>query len=202
MRAFKSHSERMMRVDDPQIVELYWKRDESAIGETECKYGSFCFGVAMRLLSNGEDAKECVNETFYQAWNQIPPQRPEKLRPWLGRIVRNISVSLWRKNHRQKRYSGMEQTLSELEDAVPSPIGVERELESAELGRIISNWLKSLPSDERILFVRRYWYGIPLHELAKESKLPPQKLAQKMYRLRLALKAFLEKEDHFHARDK
>jgi len=188
-------------MDDYQIVELYWQRDESAIAETECKYGSFCLGVAMNLLSDGEDAKECVNDTFYQVWNLMPPERPEKLRPWLGRIVRNISISLWRRNHRQKRYSGVEQTLSELEDAVPSPIRIEREIESAELGQVINIWLESLPHDGRVLFVRRYWYGIPLKELAAECGVPPKKIAQKMYRLRLALKAFLEKEGQFDAKN-
>lgn len=188
-------------MDDHQIVELFWQRDESAIAETDCKYGSFCLGIAMSLLSNGEDAKECVNETFYQAWNLIPPQKPEKLRPWLGRIVRNISVSLWRKNHRLKRYNGIEQALSELENSVPSPIQIEHEIESAELGQVIDRWLKSLPQDERVLFVRRYWHGISLGELAEESGVPSKRLAQKMYRLRLALKEFLEKEDHFHAKD-
>ena len=154
--------------------------------------------MAIRLLSDGEDAKECVNETFFQAWNLIPPERPEKLRPWLGRIVRNISISLWRKNHRQKRYSGLEQTLSELEEAVPSPVRVEREIESAELGRIIDKWLQGLARDDRVLFVRRYWYDIPLKELAEESGIPAKKLAQKMYRLRQGLKTFLEREGNFY----
>ena len=186
-------------MDDRQIVELFWQRDESAIAETECKYGPFCLGIASSLLSSGEDAKECVNETFYQAWKLMPPERPDRLRPWLGRIVRNIAVSLWRKNHRQKRYGGVEQALSELEDAVPSPLSIEREVESAELGRVIDRWLGSLPREDRVLFVRRYWYGVSLKELAEESGTPPQKLAQRMYRLRLALKAFLEKGGIFDA---
>jgi len=189
---------RRAQMDDQQIVELYWQRDETALAQTECKYGAFCLTVAMRLLSDGEDAKECVNETFFKVWNLIPPERPEKLRPWLGRIVRNISVSLWRKNHRQKRYSGLEQALSELEEAVPSPIRVEREIESAELGRAIDKWLQGLARDDRVLFVRRYWYDIPLKELAEESGIPAKKLAQKMYRLRQGLKTFLEREGNFY----
>ena len=197
----KIHKGRRAQMDDSQIVELYWQRDESAIAQTECKYGAFCLGIAMGLLSDGEDAKECVNETFYRAWNLIPPERPEKLRPWLGRIVRNISVDLWRKNHRQKRYSGMEQTLSELEEAVPSLVRVEREIENPELGQAIDKWLQGLARDDRVLFVRRYWYGISVKELATESGVPPKKLAQKMYRLRRGLKAFLEKEGVFNAED-
>ena len=104
-------------MEDDQIVRLFCQRDEAAIAETEDKYGSFCLGIATRLLSDSEDARECVNEALYQAWSRIPPQRPEKLGPWLGRVVRNTAVSLWRRNHRQKRYN---LALSELEDCIPS----------------------------------------------------------------------------------
>lgn len=182
-------------MDDNKIVELFWQRDEAAIAETECRYGSFCLNVAMSLLSDGEDARECVNEALYQAWNRIPPQRPEKLRPWLGRVVRNIAVSLWRKNHRQKRYNGLEQALHELEDCVPAAVDLQQDVEGAELGEAISRWLAALPKEDRVLFVRRYWYDIPLYELAGELGVPPKKLAQRMYRLRQNLKSFLEKED-------
>lgn len=182
-------------MEDQHIVELYWQRSEEAIAQTQCKYGSFCLGIAANLLGNGEDAKECVNETLFQAWNLIPPQRPEKLRPWLGRIVRNISISLWRKNHRQKRYNGLDQALSELGDSIPSSVDIQREIEGAELGEQISRWLSRLSREERILFVRRYWYGVSLGALAEESGFPAKKLAQKMYRLRQSLKSFLEKED-------
>ena len=89
-----------------------------------------------------------------------------------------------------------------MEDAVPSPISIEREIESTELGEILNSWLKSLPHDHRVLFVRRYWYGISLSDLANECGISPKKLAQKMYRLRLALKVFLAKEGIFHAEDR
>lgn len=187
-------------MEDRQIVELFWKRDESAIAETECKYGAFCLKTAANLLSDGEDAKECVNEAFFELWNQIPPQRPEKLGPWLGRIVRNISIKRWHKDHAQKRYSGIEQMLSELDDSIPSGESVEREIEDAELGKAIDRWLLSLPLKDRNLFVRRYWYGTALKELAGEQKLSPEKLARKMYRLRLSLKSFLEKEELFYGK--
>lgn len=182
-------------MDDRQIVRLFWERDEAAIAEAERKYGSLCLGIATRLLSDSEDARECVNEALYQAWSRIPPQRPEKLGPWLGRVVRNIAVSLWRRNHRQKRYNGLEQALSELEDCVPSRENIQQEIEGAELSERINRWLASLEKADRILFVRRYWYEIPLADLAKEAGMPPERLAQKMYRLRQGLKAFLEKED-------
>lgn len=185
-------------MDDHQIVELFWQRDESAIAQAEGKYGALCLDIAMNFLSDCEDAKECVNETLYEAWNRIPPQRPEKLRPWLGKITRNIAVSRWRKNHRQKRYGGLEQALSELEDSLPSPVSVERELEGAELGEALDRWLASLEREDRVLFVRRYWYGVSLQDLSRERGVSPKRLAQKMYRLRQGLKKFLEKEERFY----
>ncbi len=181
-------------MEDHQIIDLYWKRDESAITETDCKYGIFCHRIAMNLLSVHEDAEECVSDAYLQAWNSMPPQRPKKLKLWLGQVVRNIAINLWHKSHAKKRYNGVDQLLSELEDTIPSNQNVEREIENAELGAMINEWLLSLPEDDRNLFVHRYWHGIALNELARRRNIPPQKLAQKMYRLRLSLKSFLEKE--------
>ena len=181
-------------MEDSDIIDLYWQRDKNAITETDKKYGVFCYKVSINLLSVHEDAKECVNDTYHQAWIQMPPQRPYKLKAWLGRIVRNISINLWHKNHTQKRYNGMEQMLGELEDCIPSSQNVEQEIEDAELGKVISTWLLSLPKDDRILFVHRYWHGTSLNNLAQERHIPSTKLAQRMYRLRQSLKAALEKE--------
>ena len=181
-------------MEDAQIVELYWQRSETAIAETDRKYGAFCYRISMNLLSSRADAEECVNDTWHEAWRQMPPQRPGRLKPWLGAIVRNLSVNLWHRNHAQKRDRGMEQMFSELEECLPSPQTVEREMEARELGQAISAWLYALPEEDRVLFVRRYWYGMPLKELAAGQKLAPGKLAQRMYRLRLDLKSALERE--------
>ena len=181
-------------MEDSQIIDLYWMRDETAIAETDQKYGTFCRRIALNVLSLPEDAEECVNDTWLRAWNAMPPQRPERLRAWLGRIVRNLSLDLWNHSHRQKRYAGMDVLLSELEECLPAPRTVESTIEDQELGRVISNWLRTLPQEDRVLFVLRYWNGTPLNKLAGERKLPAAKLAQRMYRLRLSLKAALEKE--------
>lgn len=182
-------------MEDSQIMDLYWKRNEYAIIETDRKYGTLCHSIAMNLLSVREDAEECVNDTWNEAWNQLPPQRPENFKAWLCRIVRNISINLWRKNHAQKRYSGINQILDELEDCIPSSQTVEQEIEDAELGQCISTWLLSLSSEDRVLFVHRYWHGIALNELAENWNIPAARLAKKMYRLRLSLKTVLEKEE-------
>ena len=134
----------------------------------------------MNLLGVREDAEECVNDTYMEAWNSMPEQRPERLQAWLGRVVRNLSISRWRREHRQKRYAGMDLLLSELDDCVPARDDTARTAE--------------LSAEERTLFLRRYWNGEPLSQLAKERNVPPGALAQRMHRLRLRLKAKLELE--------
>lgn len=181
-------------MEDSQIIELYWQRNEQAIAETSSKYGIFCFGIAKNILSIHEDAEECVNDTYHQVWNAIPPQRPLKFKPWLGKIVRNIALNLWNKNHTQKRYAGMTELLRELEDCIPSSQTVGQEIEERELTEQIDRWLRSLDRADRIMFVRRYWNGVALRDLAKEQGIPPGKLSQRMYRLRIDLKTALEKE--------
>ena len=182
-------------MEDTEIIELYWQRSESAIAQTDAKYGPYCYKVAVNLLSVPEDAEECVSDTYYQAWIQIPPTRPSSLKAWLGRVVRNISINLWHKHHAAKRDSAMEVLLSELDDCIPAISGTEQRTEAAELGNLITGWLKSLPEADRILFVQRYWYGTSLKELSTKWHMSPGKLAQKMYRLRISLKKMLEKEE-------
>ncbi len=181
-------------MEDEEIVSLYWSRSEDAIRESERKYGPFCRTLAQNILSVREDAEECVNDTWYHAWNAMPEERPRHLRAWLGKVVRNLALDLWQRNHAKKRYGGMYLLLSELEDCVPAPGTVEAAVEDAELGRIISRWLSALSPEDRQLFVRRYWNGQALNALADETGLTPAKLAQKMYRLRRNLKKALEKE--------
>ena len=181
-------------MEDAQIVDLYWARDERAIAETDRKYGAFCHAVAHNVLAVREDAEECVNDAYQKAWESIPPQRPLLLRAWLGKVVRNLALNLWNRNHALKRGGGADVLLSELEDCIPSPEGVVRALEDEELGRVISDWLRTLPRDDRALFVRRYWNGEALGDLAAAWHITPAKLAQRMYRLRRGLKAALEQE--------
>lgn len=181
-------------MEDRAIVEQLWQRDERALDAAAEKYGAYCRAIAGNLLGSREDAEECVNDAWHQAWLRIPPQRPENLGAWLGRVVRGIAMNLWNRNHAKKRGGGMELLLSELEDCVPGGTEPERVLEEAELGAALSCWLRSLLREERTLFVRRYWYGESLQDLAKSRGVSPAKLAQKMLRLRRRLRAALEKE--------
>ncbi|MBU5627557.1 sigma-70 family RNA polymerase sigma factor [Oscillibacter sp. MSJ-2] len=183
-------------MEDSQIVDLYWRREEAAISATARKYGTFCHRISRNILSAEEDAEECVNDTYIHAWNSIPPQRPNRLGAYLGRVVRNLSINLWHKNHAQKRYSGIEALLSEIEECIPSRQTVEHKVEEIELTGFLNAWLASLPRDDRILFLRRYWYGEALNTLEQELGVSHGKLAKRMYRLRAELREALEKEGY------
>ena len=183
-------------MEDSEIIGLYFNRDEKALAETAAKYGAFCLTIALNISRSREDAQECVNDAYLQAWNAIPPQRPDHLGAWLGRVVRNNAYNLWTKNHRQKRCAGMEELLHELADCIPSPVTVEREIEEQELTEVINTWLASLRKKDRILFVRRYWNGEAVNALAKEVGISAAAAAKRLYRLRRELKATLEKEGY------
>lgn len=183
-------------MEDSEIVALFWRRDESAVSETEEKYGALCRSVAGRILGSAEDAEECVNDALHQAWTAIPPQRPDRLGSWLGRVTRNLALNTWKRDRAQKRQGGMTALLDELAECVPGPVTVEKELEDKELAAVIDRWLRGRSKEDRTLFLRRYWYGVELRELAEERGISPNRLAQKMLRLRRSLKQALEKEGY------
>ena len=181
-------------MEDEGIIGLYWQCSEQAVEETRVKYGSYCYGIAFNLLRSPEDAEETVSDTYHAAWNAMPPERPRSLRAWLGRVTRNLSLKRWDREHRQKRDAGLTTLLSELGDCLPSPDTAEKALEAKELREAMDRWLAGLSRIDRQLFLRRYWYGVPLQDLARERKLPPARLAQRMLRLRQSLRKALEKE--------
>lgn len=145
-------------------------------------------------IKDREDAKECVNDTWYAAWNRMPPDRPSSLGAFFGRITRNLSVSRWRREHARKRYNGIEILLFELEDCVPASGSVEESWERKQLALLICAWLDSLAEEDRRLFVRRYWYGDPVKELAAERSEGANAVSQRLSRLRRGLRIFLESE--------
>ena len=181
-------------MEDEAIIALYHARSEQAITETQKKYGAFCSRIARGLLSRREDAEECVSDTWLAAWDRMPPERPGALRAFLGRIVRNLSISRYRALHAQKRFAGVELMLSELEECVPAPDTVERTLEARELAQLLEGWLNGLSPDDRALFLRRYWYGDAVQALAKACGQSPNHVSQRLRRLRLRLRAALEAE--------
>lgn len=193
MKALKTQ-ERRRNVDDKQIIELYFKRDENAVKETQIKYGSYCMRIAKNILSIYEDAEECVSDTWSISWNKIPPIVPVSLKAFLGKLVRDIALSRYRANHAQKRYNGIEILFDELEECIPSDFDVEQNYERQRISDLINNWLVSLSKEERVLFVKRYYYGDTVKRLAKNFGCSENQMAQRMLKLRNRLKAYLLKE--------
>lgn len=187
-------TERRKQMDDLQIIELYWAREEAAIAESSIKYGKLLHHIAYNILANREDSEECVSSTYGRAWDTMPPQKPGSLSAYLGRITRNLSINRWYENRAQKRGGGAFALLSELSDCIPSANSVEAAVETNALAELISRWLRSLPKEERTLFLRRYWFGDSLSFLAKARGTSANQLAGRIYRLRQKLKVMLEQE--------
>ena len=180
-------------MEDQRIVDLYWNRDEDAVLHTQRKYGSLCQTIAQNILGNREDAEECVNDAYLKVWNSIPPQRPQSLMAFLSRVVRNISLDRYRHNHAEKRGRGAEVMFSELENCLSEDsIAV---LSSEEgITDVINRFLKTLDQENRILFVRRYYYMDSNERLAKNLVMNENTVRQRLFRMREKLKEFLEKE--------
>ena len=182
-------------MDDTQIVELYWTREESAIEETATKYGSYCHSIAENILHNEDDAKECVNDTWLDAWNSMPPHRPSVLSTFLGKLTRRISIDKWRRSTAKKRGDGqLPLVLSELEDCVSDGKSIEEEAERKLLAEVITSFIKSLPETEQKVFLCRYWYMDSVSSIAARFRFSESKVKSMLYRTREKLRVRLEKE--------
>lgn len=184
-------------MEDGKIVDLFWQRSETAITEAELKYSKYLYSISVRILQNGEDAEECVNETLLGAWNAMPPARPSVLRTFLGKITRNISLKHLEKMNALKR-GGAGQVnliLSELEECIPSiETDIEEVINERAVIDVINNFLEGLSVDQRKVFVRRYWYGSNIKEIGKDYGFTESKVKSTLFRLRKNLKRELEKE--------
>ena len=179
------------QMDDQSIVELYLQRDENAIKESRNKYEAYCYRIAMNILSVAEDVEECINDTWISVWNRIPPVIPKSLKAFLGKLVRDISLSRYRAVHAKKRYNGIELILDELAECIPSEQDIQESLEQKELSGTVNGWLDSLPQEDRVLFVKRYYYGETVKQLSEMQSCTENQMAQKMMKLRNKLKAHL-----------
>lgn len=175
-------------MNDIEILDLFFSRDERAITETKRKYGSFCKKIALNILNNREDAEECENDTYLAAWNTIPPQKPLHFSAYLGKITRNISLKALRKRTAEKRL-GNEGTLSleELEDCIPDNKSLSEATNTEELSNIISDFLRALPKTERQIFICRYWYCDSIASICSEFGFGESKVKMMLLRTRKKL---------------
>lgn len=183
-------------MEDKKIIELYWKRDQSAISETQQKYGKLCRYIAHNILQDDEDAKECENDTYAKAWESIPPKRPDILSAFLSRITRNIAIDTYRRNRAKKRGNGeYEQVVEELNNCcIASREDVESVADNLTIKTALNQYLESLPVKNRKIFMRRYWYMSTIKEIAADFSLSESNVKMTLLRMRNDLKAFLEKE--------
>ena len=181
-------------MEDMEIVQLYWDRNERAIGESDRKYGSLCRGVALRILELPEDGEECVSDTWLRAWNAMPPQRPTRLGAFLARITRNLALDRWRRDRAEKRYGGETALALEELGEIVSGKSLEDEVRERELDRAMNAFLRSLPDRDRELFLRRYWGVETLESLAKQSGLSVSAVHRRLGKLRERLRDHLQKE--------
>lgn len=181
-------------MNDEQIVELYWNRDEKAIDFTSEKYGSYCYSIAYGILHNNEDSKECVNDTYMSAWNSMPPHKPNILKTFLGKIARRISVDRWRKKTAEKRGGEISEVFTELSECTSpdgNPVG---EAEKKLLNETVGSFVRQLRESERNVFLCRYWYAEPIKTIAKRFGFSESKVKIMLMRTRNKLRLQLEKE--------
>ena len=176
---------------DSEIVALYWERSEEAVAETKAKYGWYCTSIAYQILSSVEDSEECVSDAYWKTWSSIPPNRPEDLRSYIGKITRNLALNRIKAGSTKKR-GEVPLVLEELE--VASLDTVENEMDRKLLSEAITRFLRTLPQEKRRVFVLRYWYFESLAMIARETGWKENRLKVELYRLRKKLAAYLEKE--------
>ncbi|MBQ3879089.1 MAG: sigma-70 family RNA polymerase sigma factor [Oscillospiraceae bacterium] len=182
-------------LDDAQIVALYWARSEDAIRETRDKYESYLLKIAYNVLSDSEESGECVNSTYFKAWNAMPPHRPQILRTFLARIARQTAIDRYRRMHAHRRQASQyTQSLSELSELLPGGETPEEKLDAKALGEALNRFLRTLPAKTRTLFLCRYFYFDSLKDAAQAAGMREAAAKSALFRARKALREYLEKE--------
>ena len=182
-------------MDDKQIMELYWDRDEEAIRETDARYGRYLWTIAYHVLADQEDSNECLNDTYYKAWTVMPPHRPASLSSFLGRIVRQLAVDRYRRRTAQKRPTS-EYALS-LEELAECVSGGEEPHETVEfrlLAQAVSEYLRGVPREVCHAFLWRYYFMDPIRVIAERLDSSESQVKSMLYRTREGLRTHLEKE--------
>jgi len=183
---------------DKEIIKLYFDRDEDAIKQTDLKYRSYCFSISNNILGDFQCAEECVNDTWLKTWNTIPPQKPNIFRLFLAKITRNLSLDYFRKMNAKKRGEGqIPLILDELAEVISSDYNLEDQIIYRELISILSDFLNNLPDEDKIIFLQRYFYAIPIKEIASNLNYNYNSLVVKLHRLRKNLKSMFESEGYY-----
>ena len=191
----ESALQRRTPMDDRRITDLYWNRDEEALALTERALGGYLLSIARRILGNEEDARECVNDCLLEAWNSIPPNRPESLANFLGRIARRRAIDRLRRKGALKRGGGeADAAFEELEDVVASAETPETLFEKEQLAEAVRTFVRGMKQPDRDLFIRRYWFMDTVADLAARWDMTTGQVTMRLARSRKKLAAYLKKE--------
>ncbi len=183
-------------MQDQQIIELFFERDERAIGACRESYGSYLYKVAYNILGDRLDCEEAVSDSLLGAWNSIPPQRPDSLKAYLVRLCRRTAIDVWRTKTREKRRdSEYSVSLDELAEIIPAGGSPATEAELRLLGDAVGRWAAEQSEEQRSIFVLRYYYSEPVRSISKRLGISESKTKSALYRMRNSLRAFLEKEE-------
>lgn len=184
-------------MEDKDIVQLFLDRNEQAITETSSKYGHYCFSIANNILNNRKDAEECVNDTYLNTWNSIPPHKPKRLSTFLGKIVRNLSFNKYKSIHSMKR-GGYEISLilDELGEIVSDEISIEDNVIKNELVKTIDDFIGTLSVEKRYIFIRRYWYCDKITAIADQCGRTENSIYVELNRIRKKLRDHLKERGY------
>lgn len=184
-------------IDDEKIIELFFARSEQAIWELDNKYGRIFSKLAQNILNNKQDAEECLNDSYWGAWNKIPPAHPNPLRAYICKIVRNISLTAYWKRAADKRGSHYTIALEEIEACTADPRTVESEMEVKELARRIEEFLETLSAENRVIFMRRYWFSESYKDIAEFVGITEKNVSVRLTRIRQKMKIYLSERGLF-----
>lgn len=184
-------------IEDEKIIDLFFNRSEKAIQELDIKYGKVCHKLSYNILNNKQDAEECVNDAYLGAWNAIPPARPIPLLTYICKIIRNISLKIYYRKKAAKRSSHYTIAMEEIEACIAAPNTVEAEIEARELARIIEEFLNTLTVENRVIFMRRYWFSDSYKDIAEFVGLSEKNISVRLTRIREKMKQYLIEREVF-----
>ena len=184
-------------MEDREIIELFFARDEQAIAALREKYGAHALALARSVTGSDQDAEECLSDACFSLWSAIPPAHPLHLGAYLLSTVRNGALTRLRAGMAAKRGGGcLEETYDELSEFLAAPDTPEQTLEAKELAREVERFLSRLSHDDRVIFMRRYWLVSPLEEIARSLGCSPGRVKSSLHRSRAKLQKYLKKEGY------
>lgn len=178
---------------EKEIIEMLFSRNDKAINKLEQSFGRLLFKLSYNIVGNEESAKECVNDTYLGVWNAIPPSRPNNLMAYVCKIARNTSLKYYWKENADKRQGNLASQIEEIEECVADYRSVEGEIEEKELTCIIEDFLDSLSTENRVIFMRRYWFAESYEEISERTTLSKKNISVRLSRIRRELRLYLEK---------